>query len=158
MTETNVNSVVENLIVLQPLLYKNLIKPAKCMSPLSPGVLFVMGLLKRHGDLSMSEIGKYLSMPKPHVTGIVDKLIAEQFVERLNDPNDRRVVKVHLTELGGETLTSIKKEISENLRQRLMTLDESRLEQLANATQLVRDVLSSLIGMDESTLCEEIRK
>lgn len=154
MPESNINSVVEDLIFLQPLLYKTLIKPAKCVSPLSPGALFVMGVLKRKGDLPMSEIGRRLSMPKPHVTTIVDKLIADSLVERLNDPNDRRVVMVHLTELGANTLAAVKKDISEDLRLKLEKLDEAKLQQLASSVNHVRETLTFLLEDAGIPICD----
>jgi DNA-binding MarR family transcriptional regulator len=141
MTEINIDIVVENLIHLQPLLYKNLLKPTRTKIPLPPGAIFVMWAIKRNGILSMSDIGRNLSMPKPHVTGLVDKLIAEELVERVNDPNDRRIVNVQMTEKGIQSLLEIKQDMSEDLRQKLSTLDEEKIQILSIATRQVKDIL-----------------
>jgi len=158
MTETNINSVVENLMILQPLLYKNFLKPERNKTTLSPGTLFVLGVLKRNVVLSMSEIGNKLSMPKPHVTGLVDKLIAEGYVERLNDPNDRRIINIKITEKGIEDLVAIKKEISKNLRKKLLTLDEEKLETLSRATQQVKEIMILLLNEDDHDCCKSTIK
>jgi DNA-binding MarR family transcriptional regulator len=144
MPENNVNTIVENLMTLHPLLHKSLIKPVRCKTTLSPGTLFVLGVLKRKGTLSMSEIGREMGMPKPHVTVLIDRLIAEEYVERHDDPNDRRIININITRKGVDSLLSIKKEISEDLRQKLMTLDKETLETLSEATLQVKEILIQL--------------
>jgi DNA-binding MarR family transcriptional regulator len=63
-----------------------------------------MGVLMRLrylGDMSISGLAEVLGMGLPNVTGLVDRLEERGLVERLRDPGDRRVVRVHLTEAGG---------------------------------------------------------
>jgi len=148
MAKTNIDRVVENLMTIQPLLYINLLKPVKTKTILPLGALFVISELKKHNELSMSEIGRRLSMPKPHVTGIVDKLIFEGFVERVSDPNDRRIVNIKITAKGTKNLFSIKKVISEDLRNRLSKLDEKKLEILSATSQQVKEILISIFNED----------
>jgi len=107
-----------------------------------------LGSLKRNGTQSMSDIGKCLSMPKPHVTVIVDKLIEEGCVERQSDPNDRRVVNILLTEKGLEDFENIKQEISENLKIKLSKLSADEQEILADASQKVREILISILSKE----------
>jgi len=91
--------------------------------------------------LSMSEIGCKLSMPKPHVTSLVDKLIAEEMVERLLDPKDRRIVNIRITKKGIEDFNAIKLEISQELRVKLEKLSPDKLDILAKASQLIKEIL-----------------
>lgn len=148
MTKTNIDKVAENLMAIQPLLYINLLKPVRTKTILPLGALFVISILKKHDALSMSEIGRRLSMPKPHVTGLVDKLIFEGFVERVSDPSDRRIVNIKLTAKGAKNLLSIKNIISEDLRKRLLKLDEKKLEILSESSQQVKEILISLFSED----------
>lgn len=137
----NIDNIIDNLLSLHPLLYKNLIRPTKSKASLNPGTMLVLFVLKRHDMLPMSEIGRQLSMPKPHVTSHVDKLIEEKMVERVSDPNDRRIIKIKITPKGLSDLIHIKKEISENLRAKLVQLDEEVLITLFNASKQVKDIL-----------------
>jgi DNA-binding MarR family transcriptional regulator len=98
----------------------------------------------------MSEIGCKLAMPKPHVTAQVDKLIAEEMVERLFDNNDRRIVNIRITEKGKNDFKAIKQEISIDMRERIEKLDEQRLSILFDSTQQVRDILSEIM-VDSNT-------
>jgi len=84
-------------------------------------------------------------MPKPHVTMQVDKLIAENMAERLNDPKDRRIILIRLTEKGREDFKMIKQIIGEDLRQRIQSLDEEKIKLLSESTQNVRDILVEIM-------------
>ena len=62
-----------------------------------------MGVLMRLrylGDLSITGLAEILGLGLPNVTGLVDRLEERGLVERRRDPDDRRVVHVHLTDLG----------------------------------------------------------
>jgi DNA-binding MarR family transcriptional regulator len=110
--------------------------------------MFVMGYLKHYGTLSMSDIGKCLSMPKPHITVIVDKLIEEGYVERQSDPADRRIVNILLSEKGVADFELIKQTVSENLKSKLVLLSGDELEILSSATQQVKEILISILSKE----------
>lgn len=148
MTTLKIDSIADNLISIHPLLFKSISKPLRNQTSITPGGMFVLGSLKRNGTQSMSDIGKCLSMPKPHVTVIVDKLIEEGYVKRQSDPNDRRVVNILLTEKGLVDFESIKQEISENLKIKLSKLSDEEQEILADASQKVREILISILSKE----------
>jgi len=137
----SIDSSIENLISIHPLLSKSFTKSIRTKTNLNPGSLYVLGVLRRHDILSMSEIGCKLSMPKPHVTSLVDKLIAEDMVERLFDPKDRRIVNIRITEKGVDDFNAIKLEISQELRIRLEKLSAEKLDILAEASQQIKEIL-----------------
>jgi len=146
MPENNlsINSVIENLISIHPLLTKSFSKSIRTKTNHNPGSLYVLGLLSRYNLLSMSEIGCKLSMPKPHVTVLVDKLIAENLVERQNDPNDRRIINIHITEKGINDFEEIKKEISQEIRDKLEKLSPEKINILAIASLQVKEILTEI--------------
>jgi len=148
MTKLKVDSIADNLISIHPLLFKSISKPLRNQTSITPGGMFVLGSLKRNGTQSMSDIGKCLSMPKPHVTVIVDKLIEEGYVERQSDPKDRRVVNILLTEKGLKDFEKIKLAVSENLKVKLLELTEEQLEMLAIASQQMREILISILSKE----------
>jgi len=148
MTKLKVDSIADNLISIHPLLFKSISKPLRNQTSITPGGMFVLGSLKRNGTQSMSDIGKCLSMPKPHVTVIVDKLIEEGYVERQSDPKDRRVVNILLTEKGLNDFEKIKLAVSENLKVKLLELTEEQLEMLAIASQQMREILISILSKE----------
>ncbi len=148
MTKLRIDLIAENLITIHPLLYKSISRPLRNCTSITPAGMFVLGNLKRHGILSMSDIGKYLSMPKPHITVIVNKLIEEGYVERQNDPKDRRIIHIHITEKGLSDFENIKQAISENMKSKLVMLNDEELEQLSTASQRVKDILISILSKE----------
>ena len=148
MVKLKIDIIAENLISIHPLLYKSISKPLRTKTSVTPAGMFVMGRLKRHGMLSMSDIGKYLSMPKPHITVIVDRLIEEGYVERQSDPNDRRIVNILITEKGLRDFEQIKRVVSETLKSKLILLSEDELEILATASQQVKEILISILSKE----------
>ena len=148
MAKLKIDIIAENLISIHPLLYKSISKPLRTKTSVTPAGMFVMGRLKRHGMLSMSDIGKYLSMPKPHITVIVDRLIEEGYVERQSDPNDRRIVNILITEKGLRDFEQIKLVVSETLKSKLLLLSEDELEILATASQQVKEILISILSKE----------
>jgi len=152
----SIDSVIENLISIHPLLTKSFTRSIRSKTNLNPGSLYVLGILTRHGKLSMSEIGCKLSMPKPHITALVDKLILEEMVERLFDPKDRRLVYVQVTQKGIEDFNVIKQEISQEMRVRLEVLDEEKIKILAQASQQLKEILMEIFvdNKTDSSCCK----
>jgi len=148
MDKVKVDLIAENIISVYPLLYKTISRPIKHQSAVTPGGMFVMGSLKRNGMMSMSDIGKCLAMPKPHVTVIVDKLIDEGYVERQNDPNDRRIVNIIITERGQKVFQELKKTLAENMKIKLLKLSEEEQDILAVASKQVKDILIAILSKE----------
>ena len=139
--KTTMDLVIDNLLAIHPLLSKNITKAIRTKTHHTPGSMFMLGTLNHHGKLSMTEIGCHLSLPKPHVTALVEKLIADDLVERLHDPNDRRIIYIQITDKGKKDFKEIKLEIGQDLRQKLQLLDKEQLNSLSEASQLIKDTL-----------------
>jgi DNA-binding MarR family transcriptional regulator len=152
-----IDKIIENLFYIHPLVSKTLTRSLRTNTNFNPGTLYILGLLSRQEMLSMSEIGCKLSMPKPHVTAQIDKLIAENMVERLFDPNDRRIINIKLTEKGTEDFIKIKQGIGQELRKRIQTLGHEEIKSMLDSSQLVRDMLSEIMKIPDSvkTSCDK---
>ena len=148
MTKLKIDIIAENLMAIHPLLYKSISKPLRTKSSITPGGMFVMESLKRYEVLSMSDIGKCLSMPKPHITVIVDKLIDEGYVVRQNDPKDRRIINITLTDKVLADFEEIRESVSLTLKSKLVLLSEQEQEQLSVASQQLKEILISVLSKE----------
>ena len=72
-------------------------KMVKC-SPLPPSHVKVIFYLLNNGSSSISDIASNLEISKPNMTPIIDKLLKDDLVQRTEDPNDRRIVRIALTQ------------------------------------------------------------
>jgi DNA-binding MarR family transcriptional regulator len=147
--KSNIDIIAENLMSIYPQLYKTLSKPMRTKTSVTPGGLFVLGALKRNGIMSMTDIGKNLEIPKPHVTVLVDKLIDDGYVVRKSDPNDRRIINIELTDNGLRNFEEIKQVISESLKRKLLTLSDEELKVLYESSKNIKDILISVLSKGE---------
>jgi DNA-binding MarR family transcriptional regulator len=76
---------------------------------LSEGRMSVMFRLRKAPDQrsTMSELAAVLSTTPRNITGLVDILERDGYVQRVHDPDDRRSVQAQLTKAGIEKIDSI---------------------------------------------------
>jgi DNA-binding MarR family transcriptional regulator len=77
---------------------------SKFESPEDRSFLFRILILLAQSDepLTMSALSTELNVPMSSATRLVDWLVTSDFVERINDLNDRRVVRVGMSKSGRE--------------------------------------------------------
>lgn len=146
MSKDILDTLTENLFELNPLVHKRLLKfdrcPDKAILPINQ--MMVLGVLYEEESLSISEIGKKIYISKPQMTSIIDKLIKEGFVERVNDKADRRVININITEKGRTYAGDISGMLKENMRRKLAVLSEEKLECLASSIERAISILKSV--------------
>ena len=77
---------------------------SKMENPEDRSFIFRILILLAQNDqpITMSELSTELNVPMSTATRIVDSLVASDFVERVNDSKDRRVVRVGMSKSGRE--------------------------------------------------------
>jgi MarR family transcriptional regulator, organic hydroperoxide resistance regulator len=94
---------------------KELAKRANLTGP----QLTVVKILETIGDLSLSELSDKIRSQNSTVTGIIDRMEREGLVQRVRSHEDRRVIRIHLTEKGAKLARDIPVEPMEVLRSAL---------------------------------------
>ena len=85
----------------------------------------------------MSDLSQELELPPSSLTGIVDRLVDAGKVRRESDPDDRRVVRVVLTEKGRADRDRHRGMRRRRLGKLLEALDEEELSALRSALELI---------------------
>ena len=82
--------------------FTNLIESYCGEVSLTPGRLNVLMVLYTSTEKAMplSEIGNYLVVTRPNITGLIDGLVRDGLVRRIDRPDDRRMVLAQLTDKG----------------------------------------------------------
>lgn len=101
-------------------------------------LLFYLGT---HGPSIMRELAESLRLHVSTMTGIIDKLIEKGFVERGRSDEDRRIVRVNLTEKG---LTAYQSETEKRKQLSLKMLNSLAAEERETMLQLFSKVTSEL--------------
>ena len=64
-------------------------------------------VLMRHPDLTMGELCQHLYLASSTVTDLVDRLERQQLVQRVRDPDDRRVIRLRLLPRARELMDAV---------------------------------------------------
>jgi len=97
----------------------------------------VLYILFLNGSVRMSVIASYLGVSLPAVTGVVDHLVEQGMVVRLDQPGDRRVVLCALSDKGQKLMSRMWRLYKDQHREMLKELDLRQLQQLNDAIELV---------------------
>ncbi|MGD9078757.1 MAG: MarR family transcriptional regulator [Desulfobacterales bacterium] len=65
-----------------------------------PAYLCVLMSLWQKDGLKVIELSKKAGLEPSTMTGLLDRMERDELVERTTDPTDRRVLRIHLTEVG----------------------------------------------------------
>jgi DNA-binding MarR family transcriptional regulator len=114
-------------------------------SPEDHSFLFRILILLAQSDacLTMSELSTELNVPMSTATRIVDWLVRGDLVERVNDPNDRRIVRVGLGK-GGRELYEMGMAYNKQRISRL--LKDFTAEEQAQLLNLLNKLFDSLLS------------
>ncbi len=116
--------------------------PKRANSYIDYGVFYrVSNNLSRKKELTMGELSSALSVPFSTATRMIDALVTDGYVKRMQDPDDRRVVRVALTPDGEKLHRTIEKFTDEHVQSILSCLS---IEEQQSMFELIRKVTSAL--------------
>lgn len=99
----------------------------------------VLLLLLNRDDLAGHQLAEALGVKLGTVTGIVDRLVAQNLVRRFEDPDDRRVRRVSLTAEGNRIIQEMTDHGLAQFRELLGYLDTDDLRLCLHVTKVLRD-------------------
>lgn len=146
MDENTLEKLSQEFFTLIMQLHKKVIKPEEFMKglPIPPSHGKVIFYLAQKGPTSVSTIAKDLCISKPNMTPIIDKLLEAGYVTRYEDPNDRRVLRIEVTEKSYETFKLRKEYVLTTLKNLLSTLEDNDLDSLGNIMCEFNRIISNL--------------
>jgi DNA-binding MarR family transcriptional regulator len=105
----------------------------------------VVKLLETIGDLSLSELSDKIRAQNSTVTGIIDRMEREGLVLRVRSTEDRRVVRIHLTEKGQQLAREIPVEPMEILRSALSGLTAAETTEMLRLMTKVAKRIGAIV-------------
>lgn len=91
----------------------------------------VLEALHHLGPLNQKTLGEKLLKSGGNITLVIDNLEKCHFVERQQDPSDRRAMLIHLTKKGKKFITSFFPKHLEQIKKEFSVLKEKEKEELA---------------------------
>lgn len=103
----------------------------------------VLKFIKSLGNPKMTDLSHAVGVTLGNMTMMVDRLIKNGFVKRMTDPQDRRIVRVELTERSKIMINKIKKRHSDHMEKILSKIPEHDKQQLLANLQKIADIIKS---------------
>jgi DNA-binding MarR family transcriptional regulator len=119
--------------------------------------LKVLLLLGRHGSAPVSWLATRMEVSPPNITGILDRLEQRGWVRRMSDPQDRRVVRIVLTDDGERLLHELSGAGVDSLRDSLHTLSNGAAEDLRRGLSRFLSLACEPGAADEPVTAEHRR-
>ncbi|MFC1898846.1 MarR family winged helix-turn-helix transcriptional regulator [Chloroflexota bacterium] len=150
MSPDLIKDVAQELFTLMPIIMRGLRRRTNNAlvdmldSGITPAHLHILGTLRMEGTLNMSEIGQKLLIRGPRVTYLIDNLVEQEMIERIPDPNDRRVINIILKDKGKKIFESHEINIIQTISASLSVLSENELKELSTLLRNLKGIFSKL--------------
>jgi DNA-binding MarR family transcriptional regulator len=105
-----------------------------------------------NGPTPMTRLADELGVALPNATGIVTRLVDRGVIERGHDPEDRRVVRVQLTDDGRALIGEMEEARRARMRRLVGALDDAQQRRLIQSVRDLRAAALSLHERDEGTM------
>jgi DNA-binding MarR family transcriptional regulator len=100
------------------------------------------------GELSLSEIAAQLRVTASTASGAVDHLVGLGLLSRIDDPANRRQIRVSVTPLGAHTMEQLRELGTQQLRALLAVIPDADLEVVGRAIEILSDAITASAAGD----------
>ena len=108
---------------------------------------FWLILIEQYNNLSMSALAKTLNISKTQITPKIDELVKDGLLTRVPDENDRRVLRIVLTDEGKDLIKKSNKTVKEEMNQLLSPLNPKELEELSQSIEVIKNTVLKIQGV-----------
>ncbi|MEO1771652.1 hypothetical protein JZO67_003633 [Enterococcus sp. 665A] len=105
----------------------------------------ILGEIARNKGTTANHLAKFMRMDRSYLSRIVNKLEKVGYITRQNDPADKRIFRLFLTDKG-ETLNSfIEEQSDKQILELLHSLDAEEITQLETAMGTIETILNQVV-------------
>jgi len=108
---------------------------------------FWLTLIEQYDNRSMSALAKTLNISKTQITPKIDELVKDGLLMRVPDENDRRVLRIVLTDEGKDLIKKSNKTVKEGMNQLLSPLNPKELEELGKSIEVIKNTVLKIQGV-----------
>ena len=102
----------------------------------------ILDFLNKKGECKMTEIAHFMHVTTAAMTGIVERIIKCDYVQRVYDPKDRRVVKIRLTAKGCELVKKVNRQRRNMIVDIFGKISQREREQYLNILMRILSILT----------------
>lgn len=112
--------------------------------PLPINQFVVLCILEDEGSLTFSEIGKRLAIIKQQLSPLINRLEANELVQRLPDSHDKRRTNIKITPKGHEFINRHQSMVKEHLESDMVTLSEKEIKELGQSLKTLMKIFGKM--------------
>lgn len=146
LSKEDINNISSDLLGLVFLLTARIFNPSQMAKgmPIPHSHMKVIFHIMSSGPCPVSKIANDLIISKPNMTPIIDNLIAEGYVNRYDDPTDRRVIMIEATEKSHAFFKEHENRLKNLLAEKISALSDSDLEKLRILTPQFSEIIGNI--------------
>lgn len=107
----------------------------------SKNEILALFLIYRRDNVNMTDVAEYINAPLNTATGVITRLEKKRIVERRRDTEDKRVVKIYLTDEGKKQLKEQVDCICEYIKKIYLSLDSNEINILIKVVNKIFSIL-----------------
>jgi DNA-binding MarR family transcriptional regulator len=116
---------------------------------------YILLALPETGSVTMNDLSVRMKLANSTMTRMVDQLIQKRMITREPDPEDRRIVRVRLTEQGQDIKIRLKKTMQDLFSQVLEDIPDGEREQIIHSLEtLTQSIVNTLKSCCETEVAE----
>jgi DNA-binding MarR family transcriptional regulator len=142
--------IVDDFLSILPLMRRSISKKVlksaleQIEEPVSLPQFEIMKTLQEEGIQHIAWIGEKLSIPKPQMTVLIDRLVSLGIVERQADVSDRRVINIALTPRGKTMIDEHDGMVRDIIIDKLSCLTDREVMELTDSLRKLNRILFKL--------------
>ncbi len=144
-SETTMNRYDEVLVALRRIIRATDLhsKQLSKVSGLTSPQLLILQTLRHHGELTVGDVARRVSLSQATVTTIIDRLSKRGFVVRERGSADKRKVFVHLTEQAIEALVDAPRPLQDSFVQQFQDLRDWEQSMILTSLERVAHMMDA---------------
>lgn len=119
----------------------NHIKDTLAGRKIPAAAVVIMRKIMAEPGITVSELARKTGFAKSNVSGVVEELSRQGWVEKRGDPADHRILRLYLTDSARTLLAAIKADIRKRLGSMLSCISENRAAELVECLQEIHQAL-----------------
>ena len=102
----------------------------------------ILDFLNKKGECKMTEIARFMHVSTAAMTGIVERIKRCNYVERVYEPSDRRIIKVRLTYKGRELVKKVNRQRRNMIVDIFAKISQREREQYLNILMRILNIMT----------------
>lgn len=134
-----IKEIQENLLLLLPHWNYRVIRPIKQLldDGISLEMYYCLQILRTQDAITMSDFSGMINIPKHQMSKMSNRMFEQGFIERIADPNDRRITKIRITGIAIAYMDKFRSENADCYHEFMDLLSAEELHQFQQAIETI---------------------